>query len=280
MAKSKTELNRRQFLKSGAIAAAAMTAVGVGVNHLKKLHGSESGSLNFLRPPGAISEDTFIYACIKCGLCVQICPVQAIKLVGVQKGLSYGTPYIDVREQACDFSCDSLQCVETCPTAVLDFKKFEEVGGDALTEYQKDHDVSSPDFNPFKVQIQAMKDAVTMGKAKLIESTCLAVKGKGFSGTPRDNDFSGIYRAPNTNEKKASPLRDKTFDREVCNLCVTECPIGEKAIVFEKSTRNSNTATYKPVVLDGCTGCGVCVMVCPNETPSIIVEPIKKEEHV
>jgi NAD-dependent dihydropyrimidine dehydrogenase PreA subunit len=37
---------------------------------------------------------------------------------------------------------------------------------------------------------------------------------------------------------------------------------------------------FKPNVLDGCTGCGVCVMVCPTEKPSIIVEPLKQESHV
>ena len=180
MGKSNTDLNRRNFLKSGAVAVAAMAAVGAGVGYIKKVKGTDICKQNILRPPGAIAENEFIFGCIKCGLCVQICPIQAVKLAGINEALSYGTPYIDVREQPCDFSCDSLQCVETCPTAVLNFKQFEETGGNALTEYQKVHDVSDPSFNPFKVQIQAMKEAVKMGMAKVNEKTCLAVQVKVF----------------------------------------------------------------------------------------------------
>ena len=32
-----------------------------------------------LRPPGALQEQQFLAACIKCGQCVQVCPVEAIK---------------------------------------------------------------------------------------------------------------------------------------------------------------------------------------------------------
>ncbi|RLD54275.1 MAG: 4Fe-4S ferredoxin [Bacteroidetes bacterium] len=275
MEKNKTDINRRQFIKSGVVSVTALAALGAGVGYLKKLHSANARTSEHLRPPGAIDEDDFIYGCIKCGLCVQICPIDAIHLAGISQGLSYSTPYINVREQACDFSCDSLQCVETCPTAVLDFKQYEEAGGNAITEYQKNHDVSDPSFNPFNVQIRAMKEEVKMGIAKLNMNTCLAVKGKGFSGTPRGTDFTGIYRSPDGSEKKANPLRDKEFNREICDLCVTECPIGEKAIVMD-----NNAGAFKPNVLDGCTGCGVCVMVCPTETPSIIVEPLNQESHV
>lgn len=325
MEKNKTDINRRQFLKSSAVAVTSIAAIGAGVGYIKKVKGIDIRRENILRPPGAIHEDNFIYGCIKCGLCVQICPIQAVKLAGINEALSYGTPYIDVREQPCDFSCDSLQCVETCPTAVLDFKQFEEVGGNALTEYQKEHDVSDPDFNPFKIQIQAMREAVTMGIAKLNEKTCLAVMGKGFSGTPRGEDFEGLSRTPSRGgkgrgrgkgmgkglgrgegrgegreheehdasnhegrgegrsqkgETKASPLKDKYYEREICDLCVTECPIGCSAIEMEEIVGQGGKLTFKPNVLDGCTGCGVCVMVCPTENPSIIVEPLNQESHV
>jgi len=267
---AKTDINRRDFLKSGAVAVTALAAVGAGVGYLKKLHGENARTQDFLRPPGAIDEDEFIFGCIKCGLCVQICPVQAIKLAGIEKGLSYGTPYIDVRAQACDFSCDSLQCVETCPTAVLYFKQFKDAGEAAIAEYEKTHDYNDPDFNPFKVQIKAMKTKVRMGIAEVNEKTCLAVKGQGFKGTPRGDDFKGIYRSPRTGDPKPSPVSEHSFDSEVCDLCVTECPIGETAIIMDESD-----GTFKPKVLDGCTGCGVCVMVCPTQEPSIVVEPIK-----
>ncbi|OYT17395.1 MAG: 4Fe-4S ferredoxin [Bacteroidetes bacterium 4572_77] len=276
MVKKNKENSRRQFLKQGAVALAGLAVVGSGAAYLRSVHGpNDTRTPYFLRPPGAVKESVFIYACIKCGLCVQICPIDAIKLAGVNEGLSYGTPYIDVRTQPCDFSCDSLQCVETCPTAALDFKPFELAGGNAIVAYQKTHNVTDPSFNPFPVQIRAMKEEVRMGKAYVNKDTCLAHQQKGFKGISRGVDFEGIYRAPDSKSKNATLLKDKEFDREICNLCVTECPIGETAIVFSPRHRDGK---LRPKVLDACTGCGVCVMVCPTEEPSILINPNHKSK--
>ncbi len=259
----KSEINRRQFLKNGAWAAVAIGAVGAGANYLKNIHLHNADSL--LRPPGAVPEDEFIYACIKCGLCVQICPIEAVKLADITDGLSYGTPYIDPRQQACDFSCDAMQCVETCPTAALDFIPFKREGEKAIDAYNEKHKPTDPDYNIFKPQSQAMKAHTQMGTAVINLDTCLAAQGKGFKGSPRDDSFTGVYRSPNPKrkERKASLVKDHVFNREICDICVTECPIGETAIVLEDN---------KPKVLDACTGCGVCVMLCPSNPVSIKIK--------
>jgi ferredoxin-type protein NapG len=116
-----------------------------------------------------------------------------------------------------------------------------------------------------------------MGIAKVNEETCLAHQGNGFKGKPRGNSFEGIYRSPNSKTGKPAPLSETTFDREICDLCVTECPIGETAIIMSS---DGKTGRITPQVLAGCTGCGVCVMVCPTQKESIIIEPIKEESHV
>ncbi|MEZ5722627.1 MAG: 4Fe-4S binding protein [Paracoccaceae bacterium] len=46
-----------------------------------------------LRPPGALDEQ-FFASCIKCGQCVQVCPVQAIKLGDGDEGYGFGVPHI------------------------------------------------------------------------------------------------------------------------------------------------------------------------------------------
>ena len=277
MKKSKLDINRRQFLKNGAVAVAAIGAVGVGVNYLKYF--SEKNDKTLLRPPGAVDEDDFIYACIKCGLCVQICPIEAVKLAGISDGLSYGTPYIDPREQACDFSCDAMQCVETCPTAALDFLPFKKAGENALHVYQKENPNPGPDYNPFIVQSLSMKATTKMGIAVLNEDTCLAVKNKSFEGAPRESGFTGVYRSPNPkrNERKASLVNDHLFNREICDLCVTECPIGDIAIILEEKIGSNGQKQWKPKILDGCTGCGVCVMVCPTTPSSIVIEKLEQD---
>ncbi|RMG37248.1 MAG: 4Fe-4S dicluster domain-containing protein, partial [Gammaproteobacteria bacterium] len=104
---------RRKFLKSVALG----TGV-VGFSLLGLLPPLSGDSLR-LRPPGAIKtpedEEKFLAACIKCGQCVQVCPVEAIKLGDLIDGAGVGVPHIEPREQACDFSCDGLQCVLACP---------------------------------------------------------------------------------------------------------------------------------------------------------------------
>ena len=72
-----------------------------------------------LRPPGALDEKNFLASCIKCGQCVQVCPVDAIRLADLIDGVGVGAPYIDPRSQACDFSCDAVQCILACPTGSL-----------------------------------------------------------------------------------------------------------------------------------------------------------------
>ena len=50
-----------------------------------------------LRPPGAIAEERFLGACIRCGLCVRDCPPQNLKLStwgdGIARDVAIGTPY-------------------------------------------------------------------------------------------------------------------------------------------------------------------------------------------
>jgi ferredoxin-type protein NapG len=268
--KTQGKIDRRKFLLNSLVAGGALAVVGAGTFLVETKTAAARVTTDFLRPPGAINENDLIYGCIKCGLCVQICPVQAIKLADISKGNAYGTPYIDPRTQPCDFSCDALQCVETCPTAVLDFTPFRDEGLRAVEEAAKNAGSSQEKVNPFEVQKVAMKEMVRMGRAYVIRTTCLAHNHEGFKGISRGPDFKGIYRPPYSDNPSATPLNERTFDREPCSLCVTECPIGEKAIIQKQNRWGTKLI---PKVLDGCTGCGVCVMVCPTEEPSIIVEP-------
>ncbi len=271
----KSDINRRQFLKNGAVAVVALSAVGVGANYLKNLNKENAKTL--LRPPGAIDENEFIYACIKCGLCVQICPIEAIKLADISDGLSYGTPFIDPRAQACDFSCDAMQCIETCPTSALNFIPFKKAGENAFVTYQKANPNPGPDYNPIAIQSKAMKAHTKMGIAVMHRRDCFAKNGKSFEGVPREEGFTGVYRSPNPEraERQASPVNDHQFDRELCDLCVTECPIGETAIVMEEKIRGNGESFMRPVIKDGCTGCGVCVMVCPSTPGTIVIEKLE-----
>ncbi len=73
-----------------------------------------------LRPPGALPEEDFLAACIRCGLCVRDCPFDTLKLAELGgDGPAAGTPYFTAREVPCEM-CDDVPCVAACPTGALD----------------------------------------------------------------------------------------------------------------------------------------------------------------
>jgi ferredoxin-type protein NapG len=72
-----------------------------------------------LRPPGALAEEQFLSACLRCGLCVRDCPYHILKLAPVGDPVATGTPYFEARELPCEM-CEDIPCVKVCPSGALD----------------------------------------------------------------------------------------------------------------------------------------------------------------
>lgn len=264
------EQSRREFLRS------IVLGVGVVGTSLLGVVPVVQGSKLRLRPPGALKtpddEQQLLSSCIKCGQCVQVCPVQAIKLADLADGVGIGVPYIEARDQACDFSCDGLQCVLACPTG-------------ALT-----HDLDYP-------------ADTRMGFARLARpQACLAAQGKGFKGQARGPDYPGLLRYEEVDRWNPIPVSEHPYDLELCDLCVRQCPIEiriaqcaeqdaagnenrarvaqrvgnecppQHAIKLEPVAGEDGRTRMRPLVLEGCVGCGVCEMICPVGPAAIVVE--------
>lgn len=262
--------SRREFLRASVLTAGVVGASLLGFVPVLR------GSSMRLRPPGAIKtpddEQDFFAACIKCGQCVQVCPVEAIKLADMPDGFGIGVPHIEAREQACDFSCDGLQCVLACPTGALTHE----------LDYPAD---------------------TRMGFARLARPrACLAMRGKGFKGQARGADFRGLLRYEEVDRWKPIPVADHPYDLALCDLCVRQCPIEiriaqcesverksdqevsrvaqrmgnecppKHAISMEEEDLGDGIRRMKPVVQEGCVGCGVCEMICPVESAAIVVD--------
>ena len=202
------------------------------------------GSQKRLRPPGAIEEKEFLASCIKCGQCVQVCPVEAIKLADITDGFGIGTPYIEARKQACDFSCDAVQCVLACPTGALS------------------HHIDK-------------KEQAGMGLARLDKpDLCLARKGLGFRGLARGAAFAGLHRYVKVDRWTPIKIADHPYDLDSCDLCVRECPI-PNAIKMVPLGHDPNDKRRTPKVLEACVGCGMCEMICPVEPAAIVIDERK-----
>lgn len=259
------QANRRKFIRSVILAGGVVGLAMLGYVPVANARKSK------MRPPGALEEHDFLSSCIKCGQCVQVCPVAAIKLDDIDHGFGIGVPYIDSRKQACDFSCDAVQCILACPTGALTYIKpsfadrragMELAHAPVLKAKEKD---AEPTLN--------LKERTGVARLSRPEA-CLAVQGKGFKGQARGADFKGRMRYMDVDRWKPIAVRDHPYEREVCDLCVSECPIKD-AIKLEVTVGADGVKHYRPVVLEQCVGCGVCEMICPVEPTAIVVDERK-----
>ena len=113
----KSNAARRQFLFDSAKMACGVGMLGLGLG----LYAKQSKALPALalRPPGALPEDDFLGACIRCGLCVRDCPYNTLELAKPEHPVATGTPYFTARNIPCEM-CEDIPCVKACPTGALD----------------------------------------------------------------------------------------------------------------------------------------------------------------
>ena len=91
-----------------------------------------------LRPPGALNEEDFLKACIKCGLCVEACVNRDSNknkdgskrdgTLQMAKGGDHrmiGTPFFIPTEVPC-YMCDDIPCVPVCPRNAIEIEGFRD----------------------------------------------------------------------------------------------------------------------------------------------------------
>ena len=109
--------SRRRFLQETTRSVGIVTLLCLGLG----IYSRQSHSLpaEALRPPGALAEDDFVDACLRCGLCVRDCPFDILSLAKAGSGISPGTPYFNARAIPCEM-CEDIPCVAACPSGALD----------------------------------------------------------------------------------------------------------------------------------------------------------------
>jgi ferredoxin-type protein NapG len=110
-------MNRRQFLGNLLRTACGVGLVGLGLGIYAQRASSKPA--HYIRPPGALPEEDFLGACIRCGLCVRDCPYDILFLGEVGEDVATGTPYFVARTGPCEM-CEDIPCVAACPTNALD----------------------------------------------------------------------------------------------------------------------------------------------------------------
>jgi ferredoxin-type protein NapF len=123
---TEVRLDRRRLLGSlgAGLAAAVLLKVDWGAKR------SAAGVLKvsssrLLRPPGALAEDEFVTACVRCGECMKVCPTNALQPAVGEGGLeALGTPVLVPRIGPCAQQCNA--CGQVCPTRAIEPFRPEE----------------------------------------------------------------------------------------------------------------------------------------------------------
>ncbi len=117
-------LSRRQFVGQCLQTAGGFSLIGL----LLGAYSAQSVSTPAwaLRPPGAIDDEDFLAACVRCGLCVRACPFDTLRLATFAEDVATGSPYFIARQVPCEM-CEDIPCTAACPTDALS-KELDDVG--------------------------------------------------------------------------------------------------------------------------------------------------------
>jgi polyferredoxin len=104
------DLSRRQFL---AAAGAAVAAAGLFAAEPAAAHDAP----HLVLPPGAVKPE-FLSRCIRCGICLKVCPTSGLQPgMGAAGWAGLWTPVLVSRLGHCDYSCNA--CGQNCPTGAI-----------------------------------------------------------------------------------------------------------------------------------------------------------------
>lgn len=75
---------------------------------------------SLIRPPGALDEERFLARCLRCGLCMRVCPSGVIQPALLSAGIQgVWTPVLDFRLGRAGCLQNCIACGQACPTAAI-----------------------------------------------------------------------------------------------------------------------------------------------------------------
>lgn len=189
----------------------ALTALGAGVALAaltRAVPARQTRNTYLIRPPGA-AEEELLAACIRCGVCMRICPTGGLQPAASEAGLEgMWTPVLVPRIGYCDYGCNS--CGQVCPVRAIPPLEISIKQQQKLGQAYIDQNRCIPwaDHKPCAVCEEMCP--VTPRKAITLE-TGGSGRGSGGGNVPRP-----------------------VVNRQICigcGICETRCPVaGEAAI--------------------------------------------------
>jgi polyferredoxin len=106
------DISRRRLLESGVVAMAFVPLWRSSYSVASTPHPA------MIRPPGSLPERDFLARCIKCALCMRVCPTNVLQPAVLEGGLeALWTPILVNRLGYCEHHC--VLCGHVCPTGAI-----------------------------------------------------------------------------------------------------------------------------------------------------------------
>lgn len=210
-------------------------AGGVGAAMVMRVTPQDTGRTfnpNLIRPPGARPEREFLQRCIQCGLCMKICPPNALQPTLLEAGLEgIWSPMLVARIGYCDYECNL--CGQICPTDAIEHLPLEEK-------------------KPFKIGLATID--TTRCLPYVYDRECIVceehcpIPTKAIYFVEQDvPGRDGIVRR----------LKLPRVDAELCNgcgICETMCPFRDRAAIRVTSANETRHPDNVPLLPDASGG--------------------------
>jgi len=111
---AKLDLSKRAVLSAGVGGAAGLVLFRLPPAAQGRIYNPE-----LIRPPGSRAEAEFLARCIRCGLCMKVCPTNGLQPTGLEAGLEgIWSPMLVPRVGYCEYNCNL--CGQVCPTGAIE----------------------------------------------------------------------------------------------------------------------------------------------------------------
>jgi len=178
-----------------------------------------------VRPPGSLAEDEFLERCVRCGLCLKVCPTNVLVPTLTEAGWEgVWTPRLDFSLGYCEYSC--TLCSSVCPTGAI-------------------REINAREKN---------ETPIVIGSAFIDRGRCLPWSGQGPCLVCEEvcpTSPKAIYLVaqevwvdPNKTERLLVP--QVNLSRCVgCGVCAYKCPVKGKPAIYVNAVGETRSVTNR-----------------------------------